>query len=56
MAEHGKEIDSSAMAGMPYAEAAAKEAMRVTPIVGVLSRVALKTFELGGYTIPKVRG
>ena len=55
MAEHGKEIDSSAVASMPYAEATVKEALRLVPIVGVLVRVALKTFEIGGYTIPKAR-
>lgn len=54
MAEHGKEIDNDAVASMPYAEATVKEAMRIEPIVSVLSRVALKTFEVGGYTIPKV--
>ena len=54
MAEHGNEIDNAAVASMPYAEAAAKEAMRLTPIVSGVSRVALKTFEVGGYTIPKV--
>lgn len=55
MAEHGEELDSKAIAAMPYAEAATKEAMRLTPIAGAVSRVALKTFELGGYTIPKAR-
>lgn len=55
MAEHGKELDNNAVASMPYAEATVKEAMRIEPIVTVLSRVALKTFEVGGYTIPKVR-
>ncbi|KAL3153515.1 hypothetical protein ABBQ38_011847 [Trebouxia sp. C0009 RCD-2024] len=53
MAEHGKELDNNAVASMPYAEATVKEAMRIEPIVTVLSRVALKTFEVGGYTIPK---
>lgn len=55
MAKHGKEIDSNAVASMPYAEATIKEALRLVPIVGVLVRVALKTFEIGGYTIPKAR-
>ena len=55
MAKHGKEIDSSAVASMPFAEATVKEALRLVPIVGVVARVALKTFEIGGYTIPKAR-
>lgn len=55
MAQHGQEIDSSVVASMPYAEATIKEALRLVPIVGVLVRVALKTFEIGGYTIPKAR-
>ena len=55
MAEHGGELSSKAVASMPYAEAVTKEAMRLSPIVGLIFRVALKTFEVGGYTIPKAR-
>ena len=55
VADHGEELDSKAVAAMPYAEAAAKEALRLLPIVSVIFRVALKTFQLGDYTIPKVR-
>ena len=39
---------------MPYADAATKEALRMRVIIGTVPRIALKTFEAGGYTIPKV--
>ena len=39
---------------MPYADAATQEALRLAAVVPISSKVALKTFELGGYTIPKV--
>ena len=51
--EHGEEISADAAAAMPYADATVKEALRLQPIVPVLFRVALKSFELGGYSIPK---
>ena len=39
---------------MPYADAATQEALRIAAIVPISPRIALKTFELAGYTIPKV--
>ena len=54
MVEHGEKVTPDAAAAMPYADAAVKEALRLSPIVAVVTRVALKTFELGGFTIPKV--
>ena len=55
MAKHGEELSSSAVASMPYAEATVKEVLRIEPIVGVVVRVALKSFEIGGYAIPKAK-
>ena len=54
IADHGREIDATALGMMPHADAAIKEGLRLAIIVPVTVRVALKTFELGGYTIPKV--
>ncbi len=54
MAKHGKEINSTACGSMPYADATVKEVLRIETIVGEVYRRALKTFECGGYTIPKV--
>lgn len=39
---------------MPYTDAAMKEILRLCVIAPVAARTALKTFEAGGYTIPKV--
>ena len=53
IAEHGEALTPAAASAMPYADACVKEALRIAPIVAVVTRVALKTFELGGFTIPK---
>ncbi|DBA99082.1 hypothetical protein WJX77_010814 [Trebouxia sp. C0004] len=53
IAEHGKEINSTACGRMPYADATVKEILRIQIIVVEVYRRALKTFECGGYTIPK---
>ena len=53
MTEFGQELDASAAAAMPYADAVVKEALRAAPIVPVVTRVALKTFQINGFTIPK---
>lgn len=55
MDEHGEEIDATALAAMPYADATVKEGLRKSIIVPSVNRVALKTFEMGQYTIPKAR-
>ena len=52
--EQGEKLTPDAAAAMPYADAAVKEALRLAPIIAVVTRVALKTFELDGFTIPKV--
>ena len=39
---------------MPYTDAAIKEALRLGAIINIVPKRALKTFEIGGYTIPKV--
>ena len=54
IAEHGEEIDATALAAMPYADATVKEGLRKSIIVPAVNRVALKTFQLGQYTVPKV--
>ena len=54
IAEHGKEMNSTACGSMPYADATVKEVLRIETIVGEVYRRALQTFECGGYTIPKV--
>lgn len=53
-AQVGPEIDSTALAQMPYADATIKEVLRFETIVPEVYRRALKTFECGGYTFPKV--
>ena len=55
IAEQGEELNSHAVTCMPYAEATIREAMRLSPIVPAAGRVALQTFEVGGYTISKAR-
>jgi hypothetical protein len=39
---------------MPYADATIKEALRLGAVINIVPKRALKTFEIGGYTIPKV--
>ena len=43
-----------AVKGMVYAEACAKEMLRMVPIVGAVLRRALKDFEVDGLRIQKV--
>ncbi|KAI3427118.1 hypothetical protein D9Q98_007055 [Chlorella vulgaris] len=50
--KHGTAITEAALADMQYADGALREAMRVTPIIAGFPRIALKDFELCGYTIP----
>jgi hypothetical protein len=54
-AKHGDEITAEAVADMDYAEAVTKEALRYRIIVPFVFRKAVKAFQLGPYTIPKVR-
>ncbi len=51
--QHGKEVNATSLGAMPYADATIKEALRFIAIVTAVGRKALKTFEVGGYTIPK---
>ncbi len=51
--QHGDNIDATLLGSMPYADAIIREALRFISIVPAVGRVALKTFEVGGYTIPK---
>lgn len=51
--QHGKEFNAASLGAMPYADATIKEALRFIAIVTASGRKAIKTFEVGGYTIPK---
>jgi len=51
--QHGKELNAASLGAMPYADATIKETLRYIAIVTASGRKALKTFEVGGYTIPK---
>jgi len=51
--QHGKEVNATSLGAMPYADATIKEALRFIAIVTAVGRKAIKTFEVGGYTIPK---
>ena len=42
------------LADMSYAELVIKETLRLAAIISTLPKRALTTFEMGGYTIPKV--
>ena len=55
MKDFGSSIDAESLRAMLYADATLKEALRILPIIPLVPRVALKTFEVGGYTVPKVR-
>ena len=51
--QHSKEFNATSLGAMPYADATIKEALRFIAIVTAVGRKALKTFKVGGYTIPK---
>ena len=51
--EHGSKLNRDILAIMPYADATVKEALRLGAIINLVPKRALKTFEIGGYTIPK---
>ena len=53
IAQHGTAMNAASLAMMPYADATVKETLRILPVVSVVARTALKTCEVGGYTIPK---
>ncbi|CAD7701943.1 unnamed protein product [Ostreobium quekettii] len=50
---HGPEISAAAVEAMRYTEAVVREAARVLPPALGSVKVATRTFELGGYRIPK---
>ena len=52
--DYGSSIDSESLRMMPYTDAAMKEILRLCTIIATTPRIALKTFEIDGYTIPKV--
>lgn len=51
--ERGTKMSRDTLAIMPYADATIKEALRLGAIINIVPKRALKTFEIGGYTIPK---
>lgn len=51
--ERGSKLCGDTLAIMPYADATIKEALRLGAIINIVPKRALKTFEIGGYTIPK---
>ena len=51
--ERGTKLSRDTLAIMPYADATIKEALRLGAIINIVPKRALKTFEIGGYTIPK---
>ena len=53
--EHGSRLDRDTLAAMPYADATIKEALRLGAVINIVPKRALKTFEIGGYTIPKAK-
>lgn len=54
MRERGAKLNQDALKIMPYTDAVIKEALRLGAIINIVPKRALKTFEIGGYTIPKV--
>ncbi|GBF92089.1 cytochrome P450 [Raphidocelis subcapitata] len=53
IAAHGPAIGAAALEGMPVAEAVAREALRISPVVPAIFRRAVVDFELRGRRIPK---
>ncbi len=49
----GNKLNKDTLAIMPYADATIKEGLRLGAIINIVPKRALKTFEIGGYTIPK---
>ena len=54
MRERGAKLNQDALKIMPYTDAVIKEALRLGAIINIVPKRALKTFEIGGYTIPEV--
>ena len=52
--KHGSSITPQYLADMQYADATIKEVLRLAAIINIVPKRALTTFELCGYTIPKV--
>ena len=55
ISEYGSSLDRDTLAVMPYADATIKEALRLGAVINIVPKRALKTFEIGGYTIPKAK-
>ncbi|KAL3141117.1 hypothetical protein ABBQ38_003470 [Trebouxia sp. C0009 RCD-2024] len=51
--ERGGRLTRDTLAIMPYADATVKETLRLGAIINIVPKKALKTFEIGGFTIPK---
>lgn len=55
IARHGRTVTADYLADMPYAEMTCRETLRLAIVIAQLPRRAQSTFEIGGYTVPKVR-
>ena len=47
-------MTADCLADMPYAEMTTRETLRLAVVITQLPRRAQTTFEVGGYTVPKV--
>lgn len=54
ISKHGRTMTADCLADMPYAEMTTKETLRLAVVITQLPRRAQTTFEIGGYTVPKV--
>ena len=52
--KHGRTITADYLAEMSYADMTVRETLRLAMVVAALPRRAQDTFEIGGYTVPKV--
>jgi len=56
VARHGPALTAAAAAEMPYADAVAREALRLCPVVRLVWREALENFDVAGGTLRVPRG
>lgn len=52
--KYGSSMTAEYLADMRYADVTIKECLRLAAIISTVPKRALTTFELGGFTIPKV--
>lgn len=49
VAKYGKELTMESLASMEYLNAVVQETMRVNPVIKLVVRKCVQTFEIGGY-------